>query len=207
MQLSETVKLYPTEYQIELTRNTMSEYISTVNNIVSDYTNKDNGNIESVKEIKNIKSISNANIVCLIDSGLFMFELLEFNPLAFIRSANINADLDELINRIEYLNKGLGVMLEFQCGYQTVRMNVKNITYVESYAHYLLIHTLNSTVKVREKISVALQKLEPLGFIQVHRSYVINHDRIKKIDTDNITLSDETIIPIGKKYKQALKNH
>ena len=31
MQLSETVKLYPTEYQIELTRNTMSEYISTVN--------------------------------------------------------------------------------------------------------------------------------------------------------------------------------
>lgn len=58
MQLSETVKLYPTEYQIELIRNTMSEYISTVNNIVSDYTNKDNGNIESVKEIKNIKSIS-----------------------------------------------------------------------------------------------------------------------------------------------------
>lgn len=164
-------------------------------------------NLEDIENIKNIKSISNANIVCLIDSGLFMFELLEFNPLAFIRSANINADLDELINRIEYLNKGLGVMLEFQCGYQTVRMNVKNITYVESYAHYLLIHTLNSTVKVREKISVALQKLEPLGFIQVHRSCVINDDRIKKIDTDNITLSDETIIPIGKKYKQALKNY
>ena len=56
MQLSETVKLYPTEYQIELIRNTMSEYISTVNNIVYDYTKKDNGNIESVKEIKNIKS-------------------------------------------------------------------------------------------------------------------------------------------------------
>ena len=98
--------------------------------------------LEDIENIKNIKSISNANIVCLIDSGLFMFELLEFNPLAFIRSANINADLDELINRIEYLNKGLGVMLEFQCGYQTVRMNVKNITYVESYAHYLLIHRL-----------------------------------------------------------------
>ena len=27
MQLSETVKLYPTEYQIELIRNTMSEYL------------------------------------------------------------------------------------------------------------------------------------------------------------------------------------
>ena len=44
-------------------------------------------------------------------------------------------------------------MLEFQCDYQTVRMNVKNITYVESYAHYLLIHTLNLTVIQRKNIS------------------------------------------------------
>ena len=36
MQLSETVKLYPTEYQSELIKATMSEYISTVNRLVSD---------------------------------------------------------------------------------------------------------------------------------------------------------------------------
>ena len=71
MQLSETVKLYPTEYQIELIRNTMSEYISTVNNIVSDYTNKDNGNIESVKEIKNIKS--NYKKKFFYDMRIFVF--------------------------------------------------------------------------------------------------------------------------------------
>ena len=36
MQLSETVKLYPTNYQSELIRAAMSEYISTVNSLVSD---------------------------------------------------------------------------------------------------------------------------------------------------------------------------
>ena len=36
MQLSETVKLYPTEYQLELIKATMSEYISIVNSLVSD---------------------------------------------------------------------------------------------------------------------------------------------------------------------------
>ena len=51
MQLSETVKLYPIEYQVELIRNTMSKYISTVNNIVSDYTNKDNGNLKSISKL------------------------------------------------------------------------------------------------------------------------------------------------------------
>ena len=38
MQLSETVKLYPTKYQSELIRAAMSEYISTVNRLVSDAT-------------------------------------------------------------------------------------------------------------------------------------------------------------------------
>ena len=36
MQLSETVKLYPSKYQSELIRAAMSEYISTVNSLVSD---------------------------------------------------------------------------------------------------------------------------------------------------------------------------
>lgn len=36
MQLSETVKLYPTEYQKDLIAQTMTEYINTVNRLVSD---------------------------------------------------------------------------------------------------------------------------------------------------------------------------
>lgn len=38
MQLSETVKFYPTEYQLELIKATMTEYISVVNSLVSDAT-------------------------------------------------------------------------------------------------------------------------------------------------------------------------
>ena len=36
MQLSETVKVYPTEYQKTLITQTMTEYIDTVNSLVSE---------------------------------------------------------------------------------------------------------------------------------------------------------------------------
>lgn len=36
MQLSETVKVYPTEYQKNLITQTMTEYINTVNSLISD---------------------------------------------------------------------------------------------------------------------------------------------------------------------------
>lgn len=39
MQLSETVKVYPTEYQKDLIAQTMTEYINTVNSLVSDAVN------------------------------------------------------------------------------------------------------------------------------------------------------------------------
>ena len=39
MQLSETVKVYPTEYQKNLITRTMTEYINTVNSLVSDAVN------------------------------------------------------------------------------------------------------------------------------------------------------------------------
>ena len=42
MQLTETVKLYPNKYQTELIKATMSEYISTVNQLVLDAINGEN---------------------------------------------------------------------------------------------------------------------------------------------------------------------
>lgn len=67
MQLSETVKLYPTEYQAELIKNTMSEYISTVNNIVSDYSNDHS---KGVKEIKSISKLTTADVKAKLPSAL-----------------------------------------------------------------------------------------------------------------------------------------
>ena len=39
MQLSETIKLYPTKYQKDLIVDAMAEYIETVNSLVSDAVN------------------------------------------------------------------------------------------------------------------------------------------------------------------------
>lgn len=164
--------------------------------------------VRTLKDIDEIEKIKNNNIelVCLINNGEYMFELLEFKPLAFIRTQCLNEDLEELIHRILYKKQGLDVMIDFQCGYQKIRLCVDQITYIESYAHYLLIHTPTTTVKVREKISDALKKLQDYGFIQVHRSYLVNKNYVKQIGIEDIIMNDSYIIPVGKKYRQKIKN-
>lgn len=59
MQLSETVKLYPTKYQAELIQTTMIEYVSTVNRLVSDATSG-----------KSITKITTADVTANLPSAL-----------------------------------------------------------------------------------------------------------------------------------------
>lgn len=159
--------------------------------------------INILKDIQKIDLIKDNQIefVFLINNGEYMFELLEYKPLCFLRKNNLEKDLNILTDLLQYKTKNLGIMLEFKSSYQQIRINALHIEYIESLGHYLLIHTESATFKVREKISTVLTKLEPLNFIRVHKSYIVNQQYIKSKTSHEIILNSHTSIPIGKKYK------
>lgn len=169
-----------------------------------------NENIIMIKEIcdsDDIKTIINKNnlqYIFLIESGEYMFELLEHEPMTFIRIAEIEKDLPRLIKLLQFENKGIGVILDFKSGFQKIRIDAENIEYIESYGHYLFIHTLSATFKVREKISDILKKLAPLGFMRVHKSYIINQEYIKLKTHDRVIMLSNTEIPLGNSFKKKI---
>lgn len=162
--------------------------------------------MKDVQEVENIYK-ENAELVFLIENGEYMFELLEYNPMAFMRLSHIEEDIEKIIRVLQYKNKGLGVMLEFKSGYQNIRIDSENIEYIESYGHYLLIHTKSATFKVREKISDILEKLEPLGFIRVHKSYIINKTYIKMKNSNEVCMKSNASIPVGNKYRSKINSY
>ena len=134
-----------------------------------------------------------------------MFELLEYNPLTFVKLPHIEKDIIHLIEILQYKERGLGTILNFKSGYQTIRINSQRIEYIESYGHYVFIHTESATFKVREKLSEILKILEPLDFIQIHKSYIINKAYIQKKTSTYVYMNSHTCLPIGQKYKEQLK--
>lgn len=159
--------------------------------------------IQFMEDVLDVEKMydDNAEFVFLIENGEYMFELLEYNPIAFMRLSYIEEDIEKIIRILQYKNKGIGVILGFRSGYQNIRIDSENIEYIESYGHYLLIHTESATFKIREKISDVLEKLEPLGFIRVHKSYIINKAYIKSKNSNEINMISGISIPIGNKYK------
>lgn len=163
--------------------------------------------IRSIQDIKKIQTSSfhHIDFVFLIENGEYMFELLEYNPLTFVRLSHIEKDIIHLIEILQYKERGLGTILNFKSGYQTIRINSQRIEYIESYGHYVFIHTESATFKVREKLSEILKILEPLDFIQIHKSYIINKAYIQKKTSTDVYMVSHICLPIGQKYKEQLK--
>lgn len=162
----------------------------------------------SIKDLEHLKTLSSYQLdfVFLIENGEHMFELLEYNPLTFIRVTHIEKDIYHFIEILQYKEKGLGNILNFKSGHQNIRIHCQRIEYVESYGHYLFIHSEGATFKIRERISNILKTLKPLGFIQIHKSYIINSSAIYKITSTHVYMNSHTCLPIGNKYKAQLKN-
>ena len=79
------------------------------------------------------------------------------------------------------------------------RIDYADIVFLQSDSIYIDIHTQTDKYIVRDSLEDYLQKL-PEGFTRVHRSYIVNINYVKKMDSTHVFVGEHKI-PIGKKYK------
>jgi two-component system LytT family response regulator len=63
----------------------------------------------------------------------------------------------------------------------TTLVPTEEIDWISAAGHYLELHIGNETHLIREKLSVIETKLDPRIFMRIHRSTIVNLDRIKSL--------------------------
>ena len=75
-----------------------------------------------------------------------------------------------------------------------------DILYMESQGHAAVIHMIDkSSHKLYAAMADLEQKFAPLGFLRVHKSYLVNMERITKFQYNALTLDDGTELPVSQK--------
>lgn len=82
-----------------------------------------------------------------------------------------------------------------------VKVNLKDLLYVEALADYVMLHTLSHRYIAHSTMKGIERKLTPKEFIRIHRSYIINTEKIDAIE-DLSVLINKKYIPIGTSYKE-----
>jgi two-component system, LytTR family, response regulator LytT len=88
-----------------------------------------------------------------------------------------------------------------------IKLNTKEIFYIEALKDYVVIHTLNARYTIHSTMKDIEKKMPTNEFIRVHRSFIVRIDKIASIELPNLTLeNDKKTIPIGGSYKDDLVN-
>ena len=92
--------------------------------------------------------------------------------------------------------------------YRVVRIAIADIRYVEGMSEYLKIHlegqkpviTLLSMKKMEEY-------LPPRQFMRIHRSYIVNLEKIQEVNKNRVILDPQTNLPVGDLYKDQFSDY
>jgi DNA-binding LytR/AlgR family response regulator len=88
-----------------------------------------------------------------------------------------------------------------------VRLKYDDILYVEALENYVIVTTFNDKYTIHFTMKAIEDRLPIRKFKRVHRSFIVNINRIKGIEDNSIIVKLEDgmkIIPIGKSYKDKL---
>jgi DNA-binding LytR/AlgR family response regulator len=83
-----------------------------------------------------------------------------------------------------------------------VKINLKELLYVEALADYVILHTSAQKYIVHSTMKGIEKRLPEKNFIRIHRSYIVNTDKIEHIEDLSVVINKK-YLPIGNSYKDA----
>jgi DNA-binding LytR/AlgR family response regulator len=135
----------------------------------------------------------------------FDYLMKPLNAERFARTANRLSEFFQMRNKAFAFEseQDLGFIVIKQ-GHDKLRVPINEILYLEAMRDYTKIKTGSSQYLVLTTLSGILNKLPAELFVRIHRSYVVNREKVSAIEKSKIRIQSQTL-PVGKQFKQALK--
>ncbi len=155
---------------------------------------KHRNGIELAKQIR--KDNNRAEIIFVTSHFEFVGEGYEVDALHYlIKPISTDKLTQVLIKAAEKLSvKPPSVVIS--CDGETVKLYESDILYVESFLHYIVIHTKDKEYKIKESISSFEEKLSD-DFYRVHRSYLVSLKHITRISRTSANVGS-TELPLSR---------
>ena len=140
-----------------------------------------------------------------------VYQVFPYAPYSFIRKrseALMRKDMEDVLRRLarEFQQERL---LRLETAYHVAEsVKVREIIYLYSERNYVIyMLTENRRVKVRRALQECEAELGRLGFLRVHRSFLVNMEHIKNISRrdNSICLSNGEMLEIGRTYKDEIE--
>ncbi len=134
--------------------------------------------------------------------------LKPFGLQDFMRAANRVRERLEPAANTEPAIKASDDVIFLKTDYRIVKVSISDIRYVEAMSEYLKVWIEDDPKPIITLLS--MKKIEehlPDYFMRIHRSYIINLNKIQEVNKSRVILDSDTNLPIGDLYKDAFQHY
>ncbi|RYD57595.1 MAG: response regulator transcription factor [Sphingobacteriales bacterium] len=153
--------------------------------------NSDRATVERAKQVNPnaflVKPFHESELYSAIEVAIHNFSQQQAVAAAQSSAANKSYKEFTFIKEGQYFNK----------------VNFSDILYLSSDHVYVTVHTTTKKYLVRTTMQEYIERLDPTKFIRAHRSYVINMDRVEKINSAYVLINGEQV-PMSKNYREEI---
>lgn len=105
----------------------------------------------------------------------------------------------------ESLSKNTEDTIFLKVDYRYVRLNLSDILYIKGYGEYLQIYAAGNSQPLLTLSSFAsIMDMLPDNFLQIHRSYIVNMNRIDQVEKSRVIIGQERL-SVSDSFKQSFQ--
>jgi len=143
----------------------------------------------------------NASKIALLAVILYLLVFIGSFLLMMSQIVENEQVIQKLLDEKKKMKKSF---LEIISNRKMTKIPYEDIVYIESLSDYIKVITIDKEITSKEKISRLSERL-PDTFLRIHRSFIINIDRIKERSSQDV-LVDDVRINIGRSYRKEVKD-
>lgn len=145
-------------------------------------------------------------IVFVTNHNQYICDALELPIFQFIPKPLLDEKFDKIYYQAVETYKKYHSRVLFNTNSGKKQFNPFEISYIETYYNYLkIINSYDTYYSNIKNLKMIKHTLKPFDFIQVHQSYFVNMNYIKKIESNCIILNNGQEVPMALGRKKEVK--
>lgn len=170
-----------------------------------DFSDKNYTGIDIAKKLREVRQDS--VIIFLTNYVEYAPEGYEVQAFRYILKSDLNKKLDSCLRLALEQLKTSQEMMKIQINGELIDIRLNSILYFESQQHTVIAHVQKGSNTKQylfySSLATLEKQLEQHGFLRVHKSYLVNMDKIKKYQCHEAILTDGTVLRVSEKnYSQ-----
>jgi DNA-binding LytR/AlgR family response regulator len=135
----------------------------------------------------------------------YAMELFEFRPMNFLVKPINRSQIDKLMDKYLRITGQNEQFFEYKKKTNFFKVPLAEILYFESHNRKVYIQMTDKKDDFYGSMDDVYKIVKGHCFLFIHKSIIVNYRKIKKISYEQVTMIDDTVLPISQSRRSAIK--